>query len=290
MNDRAKTWTILNILDWGKSYFLSKGIESPRLTIELLLSAVLGLERIQLYSNFEKPLTKDELTILRSYVLRCANHEPIQYILRQASFYGLQIELEQGVLIPRPETEILADECIKIARSKGPGLKILDIGTGSGCIAAALAYNLPDSMIHAIDNSDKAVEIASGNASRLSLSNIKIEKYDIFTGSLHPEKYDIIVSNPPYIPADEYRELDPGILKFEPAPALTDNLDGLSFYRRFASIFNGMLTERGVFLLEIGYGQAEKIRMLFEEKVFKINVLYDFSGIERIFIGSKIGC
>ncbi|MES2765675.1 MAG: HemK/PrmC family methyltransferase, partial [Bacteroidota bacterium] len=160
-----KVWTVLDIINWGKDFFAQKSIDSPRLTIELMLCEVLKIRRIDLYAQFDRPLKDDELARLREMAKRRAGREPLQYILGNTEFYGLPLIVDPSVLIPRPETEILVETVLKTFKnSENKVLKILDIGTGSGCIAVALAVNLPQAEITAVDISEEALEIARQNA------------------------------------------------------------------------------------------------------------------------------
>lgn len=298
-----KNWTILDLINWGKEYFARKGIESPRLNMELLLCYVLRMERIALYTNFEKPLKQNELDRLRGMVKRRAKREPLQYITGETDFCGLKIGVNSTVLVPRPETELMADSIIRILNgdlplaktddkaqtilkkiSKSPS-KILDIGTGSGCIAIALAKNLTGCDIHACDISSEALETARKNASDNNIDGIHFSKFDILKQLPEGGPFDIIVSNPPYIPVEEYGKLEPEVNVWEPSFALTDNREGLTFYERFADIFESLLAAGGAFFLENGWGQFDKIQKLFESKSFVLGAILDYEGVERISIG-----
>lgn len=277
-----KIWTIIELLRWGTEFFDKHSIEDARLNIELMLCQVLGLSRIELYSKFDKPLNPDELSILRDFVKRRSKREPIQYILGGQQFIDLNIHLSPDVLIPRPETEILADEAVKYIK-KNNYSEILDIGTGSGCIALHIAKCCPQAHITAIDISLEAIEIAKKNAELNKLENVSFFVSDILKTS--PKKhYDMIISNPPYISIDDFAELDEE-LKYEPQSALTDNSDGLTFYKRFSEFFATSINSGGMFMLELGKGQYEAVQKMYKE--FEIGIIKDYSGIERIIFGKK---
>ncbi len=283
-----KIWTVLSIIQWGTQYFDERGVDSPRLTIELILGHVVEMSRVQLYTSFEKPLAKEELEILRSMVKRRVNHEPLQYILGETNFFGLTIGVNPSVLIPRPETEELVEHALKALKSRqGEALRVLDIGTGSGCIALALAKHLPAAHILGIDSSETALQTAAGNARRLGVSNVTFSYCDILR-DLPAGEFDVIVSNPPYIAAQEMAELQPEIREHEPQQALTDAGDGYGFYRRFAEVFREILDDSGAFFIEIGFGQAEMVRELFAVQGFDVEVRNDMSSIPRVVVSVAV--
>lgn len=278
-----KIWKIIDVLEWSKDFFASKEIESPRLNIELILCDVLKIDRIKLYTNFDLPLNENELSEIRTKVKRRAKKEPLQYLIGNTSFMGLNFNLNTTVLIPRPETEELAD--IIISRYKNAGsLNILDIGTGSGCIAVSLAKFLPQSHVTAIDVSESAIITAKQNAEMNFVKNISFEVKDFLKNCNFSQNYDVLVSNPPYIALDEYHELCRTEIKFEPRQALTDEGDGLLFYRKFAEVFKKMLKPDGRFFLEIGFNMADDINKIFE-KNYEVNFIKDFAKIDRIVEG-----
>jgi release factor glutamine methyltransferase len=281
--NEKRIWTIIDIIRWGADFFEKKGIESPRLTTELILSHILGYSRLEIYSNYDKPLTGEELAKVKDAALRRAAHEPLQYILGITEFMGLPIILSGKSLIPRPETELLVDIAVKNSGLR-EGLSVLDIGCGSGCISIALAKMLPSSNIIGIDISDDAINDSKLNAQANEVNNVAFFKSDIL--KVTPKrKYDIVVSNPPYISKEEFDKLEPEVNKFEPKDSLTDNADGFTFFRRFAELFPLILNENGVFYTEIGYKQSEVVTELFENKGFITKVYKDLAGIDRIVEG-----
>jgi release factor glutamine methyltransferase len=282
----ANPWKVIDVLKWGKNYFDEKGIDSPRLSIELMLCKVLNCHRIDLYSGFERFLTESELASLKEYVKRRIKHEPLQYITGSSNFMGMEIHVEPGVLIPRPETEQMVSVIIDYYKNIHPK-RILDIGTGSGCIAVALAKAFPGSFIYGIDNSPQAIDIARQNADENKVSNIQFDICDVLKNPLSipyidSKRYDLVVSNPPYIDKAEHGVLDPEVRIYEPAGALTDFGDGFTFYRWFAEIFRDLLTEKGEFFIEIGWGQMSEVKEIFVRNDFDIAAIKDFGGIPRI--------
>jgi len=282
-----KLWTIKDILDWGVEYFEKKQIESPRLNIELLTCKVLNLNRLDLYMKFDKPLNKNELTELREYVKRRAANEPLQYIIGDVEFYNRIYKVNKSALIPRPETEKLIDQIVKENSNNKENIKtILDIGTGTGCIAISLDLEFPNSEVFAIDISDQALQLAQENADSLN-SGVKFFNMNILE-KIPKKKFDLIVTNPPYVSSIDYKGLENELKNYEPDIALTDNSDGLNFYRRYAEIFNSILNSKGIAYLEIGYNQEDEIIKLFNQKEFIINKFKDDQGIYRIIKLEKI--
>lgn len=279
-----KVWTILELINWGKTFFTEKNIDSPRLTIELMLAHVLQMPRIQLYTTFDRPLLQTELDTLRHMVRRRAKREPLQYILGEAYFYDIVVEVNSDVLIPRPETELLVEYALKNIPDNAENLRLLDIGTGSGCIALAIAKARPNISITAIDYSEGALLLAQKNAMRLGIKNIEFLQADILQSSPNLV-FDVIVSNPPYISALEMQELEPEVLEFEPQSALTDGGTGLSFYQRFGDIFSTILAPNGVFVVEIGFGQKGDVAAIFTQRGFDIEVVNDIADIPRVCAG-----
>lgn len=279
---KTKEWQILDIINWSKDYFEKKGVDSPRLTIELILCKVLNLERVDLYTNFDKPLRQNELDSIKSMINRRIERIPLQYIFGQVEFYGLDYIVNSDVLIPRPETEEIVDLIIKDSEQK-ENLSILDIGTGSGCIAFSLAKYLKNPNINAIDYSMPALKVAKQNKDNLDIDNVKLIHADILT-TIPKQKYDIVVSNPPYISTNEMNQLEKE-LAYEPEIALTDYSDGLKFYRRFVTIFKDILSTKGVFYLEINNNLSNQIFEMFASD-YKVELINDISDNPRILKGS----
>lgn len=283
MAEAVKTWNVLDIIKVTEKLFEDKGIANPRLNAELLLAETLQTGRMNLYLNFDKPLTEYELSGFRLKVKRRLQREPIQYILGKTEFYGLEFKVSPAVLIPRQETELLVETALGIIKSSGlVNPKILDIGTGSGCISIAIASKT-DCHIDAIDISDGALETALENSSDNNTSGkITFYKKDIFKDCIDFGTYDLIISNPPYIAANEMETLQPEVRQFEPAFALTDGKDGTGFYKRIfelASNSSGPVK----LLLELGDGKAGIIKDLTNNYTFgKIEIYKDLMGIQRV--------
>jgi release factor glutamine methyltransferase len=286
-----KQWTILSLITWSENYLKEKGIESPRLTSELLLAGTLSCDRVYLYTHFDQPLTKEELERYKSGFLRRVNREPIQYILNRSEFYGRSFYVDTRVLIPRPETEHLIEAVIgQLKESPKRHHMVLDIGTGSGIIAITLTLEYSEISVTAIDNSKDALEVAAINANRYGIrERIRFIGIDVMDEnlSLEPKSYDILVSNPPYIAAADWRQLPDEIRFFEPAKALTDRGDGYTYYRRIASLANSLLRENGAVIVEVGFGQSEEVETIFRNRGAKsIQKQKDYAGIVRV-LGGK---
>jgi release factor glutamine methyltransferase len=278
--NQTEIWTVLRLINWGSDYFKNKGITSPRLTMELMLAHLLKLTRFELYLKFDQPLTEAELAELRSMVKRRAAREPLQYILGEAHFYKRVFEVDPSVLIPRPETELLVEEALRRTTS----LRCLDVGTGSGCIGITVALEQPETEVVAIDSSQKAIELAERNAARLGARNISFRDADFFDDEQVRSlgSFDLIISNPPYIPEHEISTLEPEVREHEPHGALTDRGDGMAFYRRFIELAPHLLRDGGSLFLEIGYGQAAALVKMFRGAGFNVDVLTDLDRVERI--------
>jgi release factor glutamine methyltransferase len=282
--ESQKTWRVIDILKWGETYFSEVEFENPRREIEVFVQEILACKRVDLYLRFDEPLTKNQLTTLRDWIKRRKDHEPPQYITGKAGFYNIELIVNPDVLIPRPESEVLVEQVLKRV-SESDKLSILDIGTGSGSIALAIANERPNCKIVGIDNSDKAIELAKSNSQNLGFNNVEFLCIDILSEEID-EQFDIIVSNPPYIPKLEMSGLMPEVHNFEPHSALTDNADGLIFYRKFIEISNIILKAGGWFLLEVGLGEHPKIvKNLFNKDKFdNVELIKDLNGDDRVLV------
>ena len=282
--------TVLEVIRRSAEFLEKKGVDSPRLQAELLLAHVLKLPRMQLYLNFERELTAVDLDTSRELVKRRGRREPLQQILGATSFCGLDIKLSHAVLVPRPETELLAEQgwthLAQLSKSEPP--MALDFGTGSGCLAIALAVRCHAARVEAIDVSAEAVELAKQNAS----NNGVAERIEFRTGRgltvLAPDaRFDLIISNPPYIPSHEIQELQPEVRDYEPRAALDGGADGLDFYRLLAVQAGGLLNPNGKIMLEFGDDQAVSVRELFLEQNWIVErVLEDYTQRPRILIAA----
>lgn len=253
----------------GRQMLQNKGVECSRLECEMLLSHILGWQRHELYLQKDRPLTPKQLQIYQGMLQRRLDGEPIQYITGTRAFMGLSFHVDNRVLIPRWETELLTEYVLHAAQKKQPPVTILDLGTGSGVIAVSLAVNLPRANIIAIDIREDALEVARENAKNNGvLGRIEFHHGDLFA-PLEPvdfhEYFDMIVSNPPYIPTGDIDDLMPEVREHEPVSALDGGADGLFFYRKIAGEAWRYLKDDGLIAMEMGYGQSSSIQELFLE-------------------------
>jgi len=281
-------WTIGKLLTWMNGYLTEKGVDAPRLTAELLLSHVLGCKRIELYTNFDSAVEQSRLDELRGLVKRCAEHEPVAYLVGRCEFYSLEIRLNRACLIPRPETELLAERAIDFLRERPQPQVVLDLCTGSGCIAVAIAKNVPECRVTATDLSDEALLAADENVRAHGLSaRVRLlcgDLFDPLIGGLDETRFDLIVANPPYVTSAEMETLDRNVKDYEPVAALHGGVDGLDVYRRIVERVEAFMKADGVLMLEIGYRQGPGVRELLEGTgVFaKVTVEKDRSDNDRI--------
>lgn len=277
--------TVLESLKLAKEYLEKHQIENPRLNAELLLSEILNCKRLELYTNFEKPLKDEEIQKFRDFLLRRAKGEPVQYITGKAYFYGFEFVVTPDVLIPRPETELLVEEVIN-SFDKNESLKIVDLCSGSGNIGITLAKFFPNSKVDCIDISEKAIEIGKLNAERLNVENVSFIQLDILKQQLS-EVYDAIVSNPPYISIEKQNEIQKEVRLYEPRIALFVD-DELKFYRRILELSDSSLKNKGRVFLEIDNEISQKVFDLMKEKNFSsISIKKDFANLNRIIWGVK---
>lgn len=288
-NNGVKIWTVLELVTWSTAYLEEKNIDEARLTVELLLAHALKMKRIQLYMNFDKPMTAEELAGYKLLLKRRLTREPVQYIIGETEFMGLPFTVDHRVLIPRPETETLVEEalrCCKDIRTAGAPIAVLDVGTGSGCIAVSFAKLFPGSVVDAIDISADALDVARLNAERNTVA-VNFASADIFSDERLPfsQPYDAILSNPPYISTEIYATLQPEIRDFEPLAAETDGADGLSFYRRLAGVAKTLLTTSGIIAVEHAFDQQEDVMAIFAASGWRtVLPVKDYSGSPRCVI------
>ncbi len=283
--------TVLEAIQKSTEFLGKKNVESPRLQIELLLAHLLKMPRMKLYLNFDRVLTAPETDALRESVKRRGLREPLQHITGSTFFCGHEIMVNRNVLTPRPETELLAELGWQFLQQPAPRLNqgipmVLDLCTGSGCIAIAIAAKCPGSKIVATDISGAALAMARENAAKNQVAGqIEFLEGDGFAPLENGKSFDLIVSNPPYIPSAEIATLDPEVRDFDPGVALDGGADGLNFYRRLATGADGFLKPEGKMMLEFGEGQAEAIKKIFEaEKWIVEAVKEDYSQRARILI------
>ncbi|MBS3812748.1 peptide chain release factor N(5)-glutamine methyltransferase [Candidatus Bipolaricaulota bacterium] len=265
---------------------MGAGIEKSRLEAEELLAHTLEVDRLNLYLDPDRPLTKAELDRYRPLIKKRKSGEPLQYITGKTSFMGVSLKIDDRALIPRPETEEMTEEILARFRHRS-GLRVLDLGTGSGVIAIALARFLVNPRITAVDNSESALELAEENVAENEVSDaVEFRQSDWF--SKVDEKYDIIVSNPPYVATQEIEELSPDIKEHEPLEALDGGSDGMKEIRRILGEVSGYLTEDGAFFLEISYNQGERVKGLISEGNFaRVELIKDTGDKDRILFGKR---
>ena len=260
MTTNTKLWRIIDLINWGTNHFMAKGLNNARREMEWFLCDILTCKRIDLYVRFEEIMSGSEMKIFRKMVKRRISGEPFQHIIGKAPFYGRDFIVNQNVLIPRPETEIL----IERIKTNGKVGSLLDIGTGTGCIAiTAEIENLADN-IFATDISESSIEIAKENMTLHHVENIQFARHD-FLRQNFKSNFDVVVSNPPYIAVNEINTLQTEVKDYDPPSALTDYSDGLSFYRHFSEQFDNLLKLDGYLLLEIGGGdQQDAVESIFQ--------------------------
>jgi release factor glutamine methyltransferase len=284
-----ETWTIVRLINWTTDFLRSQQIRTPRLDTELLLSYLLGLTRIELYLNFDRPLKKKELGEFKCLIKREVKREPIAYIIGHKEFWSLDFMVTKDVLIPRPETEVLVEETLKIFQEgilSANNCRILEVGTGSGAVAISLAKELPGISIIATDNSIKALRVAAQNVERHRVTKmVKLLGGDLLGPFRNCDGFtDIIISNPPYIPERDFKNLPSEIRDFEPKAALDGGKDGLYFYRKIIYGAARYLRDNGHLLLEIGENQTERVVWLIKEtgRFKQCYTVKDLGGKDRV--------
>ncbi len=267
----TKSWTIDRLINWSTKYLEQKGVGSPRLNAEVLLSHLLGIERVELYLKADQSLNQTRFANFKSLITRRGHREPLQYLTGRQEFWSLDFKITEGVLIPRPETEILVEEAAKILGKEQSSIsqpRILDLGTGCGVIGISLAKEIGSAWILATDICESALGVARENAARHQVEEkILFLCADLF----NPLKdnhlcFNLIISNPPYIPSGGFNQLEPEVRNFEPRQALNGGEEGLEFLCRIADQADKFLLPGGWLLLEVGEGQAEKVAGLLKER------------------------
>jgi release factor glutamine methyltransferase len=280
------------VLAWTLGHFRKLGIATARLDAELLLAHAIGRTRIDLYVEHLRPLDPDERDRYRAYVKRRTAREPVAYIIGSREFFSLEFEVGPAVLVPRPETEHVVEAALARLDIDGVEERVLDLGTGSGNIAIAIAKERSSVRIDAVDTSPRAIEVADRNALRHGVGNrVRWLVGDLFEALDPGSRYQIIASNPPYIRADEFEGLSPDVRRHEPRAALVDEKsptgDGLGYFREIARRAGEFLTPNGAVIVEIGEGQAAQVSALFEAAGFReIERSKDYGGIERVISAS----
>jgi len=286
-------WTIQKLLNWMTAYFTQKQVDSPRLSAELLLCHILGFQRIELYTQYDRVVQEPQLTQLRQLVKRAAEQEPIAYLVQRCEFYSLSLKITPDCLIPRPETELLAEKAIESLRKRPAPRRALDLCTGSGCIAIALAKNCKDLHLTAVDISDAALAAAAENVRRHNLSEqitlLRGDLFDALLDELDQPAFDLIVSNPPYVSDAEYEKLAPAVKNYEPRIALWGGTDGLAVHHRIIEQAGRYLKPDGALMLEIGYEQGPAVKQMLEQtgRFPTVEILQDLAQKDRIAIGRR---
>lgn len=294
MNDG--TWTVMRALKWMVELFTQSGMLSPRLDAELLLRNATGLQRIQLYTQHDKPLSPQERDLLRTLVKRRMAGEPVQHIIGQQEFWSMPLTVSAAVLVPRADTEVLVEEVVRIGKtieSANP-LRIVDVGVGSGAIALALATELADAVIVGIDISAAALEIARTNVLAHNLRDrVRLVRGSLLTPLLQTgSRVDVVVSNPPYIRTAELDTLMPEVRLFEPLSALDGGPDGLVVYRELIPQAAQILVAGGLFAVEIGDTEQgiDVVNLLRHEGHYdQIATRKDYAGRDRVVTARRVG-
>lgn len=283
----TEQWNIRRLIAWASEYLAGYGVDSPRLSAELMLGRVLNLERLQLYLRFDQPLKPDELAAFKELLLRRRDHEPMAYILGSREFYGLDILVGPGVLVPRPESEHLVEEGLK-ALDGISNPRILDLCTGSGCVALALAQERPDAQVIGADISKQALAFARRSADKLELS----QRVQWLAGDLYDPLaaaggfFHLITANPPYVREDEWQDLSAEVREYEPRQALVSGQNGLEMIGQIIIGSRAFLQPFGVLLMEVGSGQSKAaLNTASQAGIFeRVSAVQDLAGIERVVV------
>ena len=278
----------LNLLTQSTVYLKKMGSKEAKLDVEYVFSHILKVPRLSMTLTFHREITKEEKSKIREMLIEIGKKKrPLQYVLGFEEFYGYKFYVDESVLIPRPETELLVEKCIELMGDVEEP-KILDIGSGSGAISITLGKELPKSKVLGVDISEKALEVAKKNKVENNANNVKFVKSDILS-NVEYNKFNLIVSNPPYIPDYEYEVLEDKVLKHEPKLALTASNNGLYFYEEISKNAPNHLVKNGYLAFEIGYNQGEAVKKIMEKNDFiDVEVYYDYAGLERIVIGRLV--
>lgn len=281
-------WTIKKLLDWAIPYFESRGIDSPRTTSEILLAYTLKIKRIDLYLQYEKPLTDSELSTYKGLIKRRLNREPLAYIIGEKGFWSLTLNVSKGILIPRPDTECLVEAALDAVSKKNnaPPQKILELGVGSGAITLAIAKDKPDNIYYASDLSMNALKTAKLNQAAnfidAKINYVQGNWFGPFSKDLQP--FNIVISNPPYIPSNDIPTLQKEICDFEPVLALDGGVHGLDCIELIIDQAVDYLLHGGYLLLEIGYDQKDRVEKIIEKSGLydDIKFITDLGGNHRV--------
>lgn len=283
-------WTVARLLEWTTAHFASKKTDSPRLEAEILLAQAMGCKRIELYVRHEEIPGDEVRDRFRGLVRRKALGEPVAYLVGYKEFYSLSFRVSPAVLIPRPDTETLVDQALSELKSKAsPTPRLLDLGTGSGCLAIVLAKLLPTLGVIAVDLFQPALDLARLNAQTHKVGDrIQFLLGDLFCPLKPAECFDLIVSNPPYIPTADIANLESSVRDFEPKSALDGGADGLDFYRRILRDASSRLNPGGSLMMEVGFDQAQSVLALARGRGFEqVTTVPDRNRIPRVIVAKK---
>ena len=281
----AKSWTIGSLVKWAVDDFRARGIENPRLDAELLVAHALKIDRMRVILDAQRPLAGAELAALRDLVKRRRSFEPIAYLRGEREFYGLRFRVDKRVLVPRPDTETLVDVALARSAHLSMSMRQLDLCTGSGCVAIAMARQRPTAQVSASDLSPDALAVARDNALRLGAYNVAFYTGDLL-GPFTGRRFDVISANPPYIPSADLATLMPDVRDHEPRLALDGGADGLDLVRRIVTEAPDHLQPGGLLAIEIGADEAPATVALLTERGFTaVRADRDIARIERVVSG-----
>lgn len=286
-------WTTRHLLTWTTQYLGRKGVDSPRISAEMLLSHVLGTQRLRLYMDPDRPASELELATFRALVERAVQHEPVDYLVGQAPFFAMMFKVTPAVLIPRPSTETIVEHVIQHAR-RTPGFAsplIADIGTGSGAIAISIARHLPGARVIAVDISPDALDIARHNAKAQGVSDrIDFIQGDMLSAIARSGQLAFLISNPPYIDDDEWAAVEPNVKNYEPHHALRGGVDGLKFLRPLIEHAPAYLATHGQLVLEFASSQKNIILQLAQANpgLTHAHILADHEALPRVLVADKV--
>jgi release factor glutamine methyltransferase len=283
----AKRWTTRELLNWTAGHFRERQLDAPRVCAEMLLSHVIGCDRMRLYMEVDRPASAAELAQLRELVTRATKHEPVQYLVGHAWFFSRRFEVDRSTLIPRPATEALVERILTLLRQREvTAPRVLDLATGSGCIAVSVAAQLPAATVVATDLVPAAIELATRNATTHGVADrIEFRVGSLWEPILADERFDVIAANPPYISDAEWAEVPPNVKSWEPASALRGGPDGLELVRPIVAGARAHLSPGGVLLIEIAASQETGSLRIAREAGFEgPSVIKDFEGLPRVLV------
>ena len=282
----TETWTVRSLLQWARDWLAKKGVENPRLDAELLLAHALGCDRVRLYVDTDKPLGAAELARFKPLIQRRGAREPVAYILGTKEFYGRPFEVEKGVFIPRPETELLVRLALEHL-DEGASARGLDLCSGSGAVGITIAAERPLAQMDLVELSSEAAGVAERNAQKHAPGRVRVLRGDLFAALPEAVRYDVITANPPYVPTVHGRQLAPDILDHEPHAALFAGEDGLSVIRRIAAGLPDWLRHGATFVAEIDPSQGAAVAGLLRGAgLVEVHVERDLAGLDRQVIGT----